>query len=92
MSEAITTLKQAEVASEDKPLRENVSRAMENYFSHIGNFEPKNLYEMVLAEVELPMLEKLMEKCRNNQCKASRWLGISRGTLRKKLKQYGLLD
>ena len=47
---------------------------------------------MVLAEVEAPLLEEIMRYTRNNQTKASRMLGLNRGTLRKKLKIYGLLD
>ena len=46
---------------------------------------------MVLAEVEAPLLEEIMAYTRNNQTKASRMLGLNRGTLRKKLKLYGLL-
>jgi Fis family transcriptional regulator len=46
---------------------------------------------MVLAEVEAPLLEEIMHYTRNNQTKASQMLGLNRGTLRKKLKQYGLL-
>jgi Fis family transcriptional regulator len=41
--------------------------------------------------VEAPLLEQVMQYTRNNQTKASNMLGLNRGTLRKKLKQYGLL-
>ena len=50
-----------------------------------------DVYQMVLAEVEAPLLEEIMRYTRNNQTKASQMLGLNRGTLRKKLKQYGLL-
>ena len=43
------------------------------------------------AEVEAPLLEEVMAYTRNNQTKASIMLGLNRGTLRKKLKQYGLI-
>ena len=46
---------------------------------------------MVLAEVEAPLLETVMEFTRGNQTKASTLLGLNRGTLRKKLKKYGLI-
>jgi Fis family transcriptional regulator len=46
---------------------------------------------MVLEEVEPPLLRAVLRHTRNNQSKAARMLGLSRGTLRKKLKQYGLL-
>jgi Fis family transcriptional regulator len=47
---------------------------------------------MVLAEVEAPMLEAVMQKARSNQSKAAQMLGVSRGTLRTMLKQYKMLD
>ncbi len=46
---------------------------------------------MVLSEVEAPLLEVVMDYANHNQTKASQLLGLNRGTLRKKLKQYGLL-
>lgn len=49
------------------------------------------MYQLVLSEVEAPLLEQVMKYTRNNQTKASTMLGLNRGTLRKKLKQYGLL-
>jgi Fis family transcriptional regulator len=45
---------------------------------------------MVLAEIELPLLEAALQKTRGNQTKTAILLGLSRGTLRKKLKQYNL--
>ena len=47
--------------------------------------------ELVLAQVEAPLLEEIMAYTRNNQTKASVMLGLNRGTLRKKLKQYNLI-
>ena len=46
---------------------------------------------MVLAEIEAPLLEEIMAYTRHNQTKASVMLGLNRGTLRKKLKQYNLI-
>ena len=46
---------------------------------------------MVLKEVEQPLLEIVMKECNHNQSKASKVLGINRGTLRTKLKEYKLL-
>lgn len=47
-----------------------------------------DLYETVLAEVEPPLLQAVMEKRRGNQLQAAKMLGISRGTIRKKLQRY----
>lgn len=72
-------------------LRENVETAMANYFKHLDGQPVSDVYQMVLSEVEAPLLEQVMKYVRNNQTKAAHLLGLNRGTLRKKLKQYGLL-
>ena len=72
-------------------LRENVELAMANYFKHLDGQPVSDVYQMVLSEVEAPLLEQVMKYVRNNQTKAAHLLGLNRGTLRKKLKQYGLL-
>lgn len=72
-------------------LRESVEIAMRNYFTNLDGQDVTNVHQMVLTEVEAPMLEAVMRYCRDNQTKASEVLGLNRGTLRKKLKQYGLL-
>ena len=76
--------------SSAQPLRAAVEHALHNYFSHLGDTIPTNLYELVLAEVEAPMLEVVLRQARGNQTKAAQMLGLSRGTLRKKLKLYNL--
>jgi len=76
--------------SSAQPLRTSVEHALQNYFSQLGDTTPNNLYELVLAEVEAPLLEVVLRQTRGNQTKAAQMLGLSRGTLRKKLKQYNL--
>ncbi len=71
-------------------LRECVQDALRSYFGHMGDHSVNNLYRMVIAEVESPLLETVMEYTRGNQTKAAAVLGISRSTLRKKLAQYDL--
>ena len=77
--------------SQPGTLRESVRRALTNYFHEIDGEEVTNLYDLVLAEVEAPMLDVVMRKVRSNQSRAARMLGMNRGTLRKKLKQYNLI-
>ncbi len=71
-------------------LRESVNIAIKNYFDSLEGQTPSELYDMVLAEIEAPLLERVMEYTRGNQTKAAIILGLNRGTLRKKLKIYGL--
>lgn len=72
-------------------LRDSVELAVGSYFQHLDGQDVTDVYEMVLAEVETPLLEVVMKYTRHNQTKAAQVLGLNRGTLRKKLKQYGLL-
>ncbi len=83
--------RQVEPAASAMTLRGSVEQAMRNYFSQLNGRPVVDLYAMVLAEVEAPLLEVVMRYTRHNQSKAAILLGLSRGTLRKKLKQYGLL-
>ena len=47
-----------------------------------------DFYDLVLCEVEAPLLQAVMEYTRANQSRAAHMLGLNRGTLRKKLKRY----
>jgi Fis family transcriptional regulator len=66
--------------------------AVERYIEHLEGDEATNLYEMVLEEIEEPLLRAVMKYTNNNQSKASLWLGLSRGTTRKKLEKYELVS
>lgn len=73
-------------------LREAVERAMENYFKDVDDESlVTNLYDLVLREVEGPLLQAVLKHTESNQSRASTMLGLNRGTLRKKMKQHGLL-
>ena len=72
-------------------LRDNVVETVIGYFNQMGDQPVRNLYDMLLSEIEEPLLRAVMEQTRGNQSKAAVLLGISRGTLRKKLKSYDLL-
>ncbi len=72
-------------------LRDSVAIALNTYFAQLDGQTVTDIYQMVLSEVEAPLLEAVLQYTRNNQTKASILLGLNRGTLRKKLKQHGLL-
>ena len=71
-------------------LRDSVKQTMEAYLKQLDGHSTGQLYTMFLQEVETPLLEIVMAYVRGNQSKAAELLGINRGTLRKKLKMYGL--
>lgn len=81
-----------ELTQKNQPLHDSVRQSLENYLSQLKGKMPSNLYELILAEVEAPLMNAVMEYTRNNQSRAAIVLGLSRGTLRKKLKMYGMLD
>ena len=73
------------------PLKDEVRKAMRRYFNQLDKKNmPINVYELVLKEVEPPLLESVMKFANNNQSKAARILGINRTTLRTKLKKYNI--
>lgn len=77
--------------SSQQPLREAVGCAMRRYFEHLDGGDVTGLHAMVMAEVEAPLLIAVLDHTQGNQTRAAEILGLNRGTLRKKLKQYDLL-
>jgi len=72
-------------------LRDSVEKALRNYFAHLEGADVTDVYNLVLTEVEAPLLETVMYYVKGNPTKASELLGLNRCTLRKKLKQYDML-
>lgn len=77
-------------SSSIQPLSDHIKVVLEGYFNDLGDHEPAHLYQLVLQEIERPLLETVMKYTKGNQSKASVVLGLNRGTLRKKLKQYDI--
>jgi Fis family transcriptional regulator, factor for inversion stimulation protein len=77
-------------ASTDLPLRNHAERALSDYFASLNGHRPARLYDMVLREVEEPLFRTVLDYASGNQSQAAIILGITRGTLRKKLREFGL--
>ena len=73
-----------------KSLKYQVGLALRRYFKELDGNKATNVFEMVIKEVEKPMLEEVMKFCNGNKSQASKILGINRVTLRTKLKQYNI--
>ena len=84
-------LLRVDAARTKEPLRECVRDALTQYFRQLDGHDACDLFELVMSEVEAPLLESVMEYTRGNVTRAAAILGINRGTLRKKLKQYNLV-
>jgi Fis family transcriptional regulator, factor for inversion stimulation protein len=69
-------------------LRDQVREFLRQYFIRLQEVPPINLYELILAEIEAPMLEIVLQYVGKNQSQAARLLAMSRGTLRKKMQLY----
>ena len=65
-----------------RALREHLQR----YFDlHGGVLPPPGLYQRILKEIEMPLIEIALDATGGNQAKCADLLGINRNTLRKKI-------
>jgi Fis family transcriptional regulator len=72
------------------PLRTHTEQALDSYFTSLNGHRPGHLYNLVMREVEEPLFRAVLGYAEGNQSRAADILGINRGTLRKKLKGYGI--
>jgi Fis family transcriptional regulator len=66
-------------------IAESVRKSLDRYFKDLDGTKPRSIYDMVLRNVERPMLEAVLERAEGNQTVAAEMLGINRNTLRKKI-------
>ena len=83
---------EAKALTNSKPLRKHTEEALTQYFATLNGDRPGELYDLVLGEVEEPLFRAVMDYTRGNQSQAAGILGINRGTLRKKLKTYSIIQ
>lgn len=75
-----------------KPLHKHTEDALNRYFASLNGERPGDLYGLVMGEVERPLFKAVMDYTQGNQSQAAGILGINRGTLRKKLRTYSLIQ
>ncbi len=68
-------------------LAEAVRRSLERYFRDMDGEKPTAIYDMVLKNIEKPLIETVLGRAEGNQTLAATMLGINRNTLRKKMHQ-----
>jgi Fis family transcriptional regulator, factor for inversion stimulation protein len=73
------------------PITECIETQLQSYLNDLRGTPPTDIYQMVLAVVEKPMLELVMQHAKQNQSLAAQYLGINRNTLHKKLVEHHLL-
>lgn len=77
--------------NQNQGLNATIRSALSQYLNDLGDENPGNVYDLVMQQVEAPLLELIMQHVDGNQSRAAEYLGINRGTLRKKLKLYSLI-
>ena len=74
------------------PLKNSAAEAIAHFLATLDGESCIDLYDMVLRQIEEPLLREVLDYTQHNQSHAATMLGLNRGTLRKKLRQYGLLS
>ncbi|MFA5582196.1 MAG: helix-turn-helix domain-containing protein, partial [Paracoccaceae bacterium] len=73
-------------AEHGEKLAGSVARHLQRYFDlHDGALPAPGLYQRILREVEIPLIEIALDAVGGNQAKCADLLGINRNTLRKKI-------
>ncbi len=73
-------------AIEGEKLSSSVARHLKRYFDlHGGQLPPDGVYDRILREIEIPLIEIALDATGGNQAKCADLLGINRNTLRKKI-------
>ncbi len=72
-------------------IQASITQAISQYFVTLEGAQAHNIYDLVINQVERPLLVIVMQHANQNQSKAAQWLGISRNTLRKLLAKHNLL-
>ena len=75
----------------DMTLSASVEVAVKKYLANMEGYEVRNLYDLVISEVEASLLSCVMQHTGNNQSRTAVVLGLNRGTLRDRLKKYRLM-
>ncbi len=72
-------------ARQGNEIADTVRRSLEKYFRDLDGEKPRSVYDMVIRNVERPLLEVVLDRAEGNQTIAAQMLGINRNTLRKKM-------
>ena len=68
-----------------------VVRTLDQYFRDLDGEKPAAIHDMVIRNVERPMLEFILQQAKGNQTVAADMLGINRNTLRRKLLDHKII-
>lgn len=74
----------------DTSLENLIAGKLHSSLAQMDINELDNLYDMVLHQMERPLIRIILEKTRGNQVRTAEILGINRNTLRKKIQTLGI--
>ena len=72
------------------PLRKTVRQSIRAYLRDLGDTEAQDLMRRLLDEVEPPLIEEVLKHAKGNQTRAAKMLGITRNTLRERMRRHGI--
>lgn len=79
------------VPLEDMSFEDMVKSKLAAFMRRVEGYRLDGLYDDVIARVEKPMLDLVMQSTGGNQLRAAEILGVNRNTLRRKLTDHGML-
>ncbi len=77
-------------ADRTDPLSKCVEEALGTYLRNMNGHDVCELHRLVIEEVERPLFETVVRHADGNLSQAAKMLGLTRSTLRKRLKDYGI--
>lgn len=69
-------------------LRQLVRSTVEQYLHDMGDTPPDNLHDVLISEIEKPLIETVLARTDGNQSRSAQILGITRATLRNRIQRY----
>lgn len=80
-------LKPAVNSSQDTFLEDFIEKRLKDFTKKIKASHCRNLYGLLLNDIERPVISLILNETNGNQFRASQILGINRNTLRKKIRE-----
>ncbi len=74
----------------ERALEDIVTERLRAYASQLQGHAARDLYALIMPQLERPLVRVAMELAKGQQIEAARMLGIHRNTLRVRLRNLGL--